>query len=140
VDLPWMWRWFNCSRHLIWGDYSNKGASCPISHWWELCGTLNQFTYFGFEQIILGYAHWRYAIVLVCPFSTQSKKGARICEPCKYTKNKGLEIASKYNSLDINAEPFETCGRRVQMTCCEDAHRCTKKQACLGKSGFICVI
>jgi len=55
-------------------------------------------------------------------FFTQSKKGVGICEPCKDTRNKGLEIALKYkNSLDINVEPFETCVRRIQITCCEDA-------------------
>jgi len=63
-----MWWWFNFSRHLVWGDYSNKRSNCPISHWCALCGTLNQFGCFGFKRIILGYAHWRYVIILVCLF------------------------------------------------------------------------
>jgi hypothetical protein len=45
---------------------------------------------------------------------------------------------TKYkNSLDINVDAFETYVRRVQITCCEYAHRCTKKQTCLGEFGFI---
>ncbi len=40
--------------------------------------------------------------------------------------------------LDINAKPFEMCVKRVQITYCEDAHRCTKKQACLGEFRFMC--
>jgi hypothetical protein len=49
-----------------------------------------------------------------------------------------LEIAMKYkNLLDINVEPFETYVRRVQITCCENAHKCTKEQTCSGEFGFI---
>jgi hypothetical protein len=48
-------------------------------------------------------------------FFTQSKEGAEICEPCKDTRNKGLEVFAKYKNLfDINANPFEMCVRRVQ--------------------------
>jgi hypothetical protein len=80
----------------------------------------------------------KYVIVLVCLFFTQSKEGVQICEPCKNTKNKGLEVVAKYkNSLDINVEPSRTCVRKVQITCCEHTHRCTKEQACLGEFGFI---
>ncbi len=133
-----MWQWFNFSRHLVWGDYLNKGTNCPISHWCALCGTLNQFGYLGFEQVILGYAHWRYVIVFVCLFFTQSKEGVGICEPCKDIRNKRLEVVVEYkNSFDINADPFEMCVKIVQITYYEYAHRGTKERACLGKSKSI---
>jgi len=61
-----------------------------------------------------------------------------MCEPCKDTKNKELEVAMEYkNSLDINVEPYEMCVKKIQITCCEDAHRCTKEQGCLREFGFI---
>ncbi len=61
------------------------------------------------------YAHWRYVIILVCLFFTQSKEGGGICEPCKDIKNKGLEVVAKYKNLfNINANPFEMCVKKVQ--------------------------
>ncbi len=39
--------------------------------------------------------------------------------------------------MDINGKPLETCVRRVQITYCEDAHICTKEQACLEESRSI---
>jgi hypothetical protein len=41
-------------------------------------------------------------------FFTQSKKGVGICEPCKDTRNKRLEIITKYKiSLDTMLNPLK---------------------------------
>jgi hypothetical protein len=49
-----------------------------------------------------------------------------------------LEIVMEYkNSMDINVEPSKTYVRIIQITCCEDAHRCTKEQAYSREFGFI---
>ncbi len=38
--------------------------------------------------------------------------------------------------MDIDVKPFEVLVRKIQITCCENAHKCTKEQVCLGESGF----
>ncbi len=38
--------------------------------------------------------------------------------------------------MDIDGKPFEIVVRIIQITCCENAHRCTKEQACLEESRF----
>ncbi len=66
--LPCMWWWLGVSRHLVWGDYTNKGASCHLPHWWALCGTSNKSNYPCFEQIILSCVDWRYVTIFVFLF------------------------------------------------------------------------
>jgi hypothetical protein len=39
--------------------------------------------------------------------------------------------------LDIDAKPFETSVKRLEITCCEYAHICIKKQACSQRFGFV---
>jgi len=40
--------------------------------------------------------------------------------------------------LDINVEPFETCVRRVQITCCEDAHNVAKSKLARENLDLLC--
>ncbi len=68
-------------------------------------------------------------------FSHNPKKVLKFVNLAKTLK---IKYKTKYkNSLDINVEPFETYVRKVQITCCEYAHRCTKEQAYLGEFGSI---
>ncbi len=39
--------------------------------------------------------------------------------------------------MDIDAKPFEMSVKKLEFTCCEYAHICTKKQACSQKFGFV---
>jgi hypothetical protein len=72
------------------------------------------------------------------PFSSHNPtKVLEFVNLAKKLETKRLEVVEYKNLFDVNADPFETCVRRVKITCCENAHKCTKKRTCLGEFGFI---
>lgn len=101
MDLSWMWWWFDvigCSNCVI------LGAACPIPTWCALCRTSNWPSCFGFRQVVLGWAHWKYAIVFVCCFFCTFLRNFGVCEPCQNIGDKGLEVVAQHqNPLNIHA-------------------------------------
>jgi hypothetical protein len=92
MNLPWLWWWFNISRHLGWHDHTNLGVACLVPVSCALCCTLNQPSYFSFEQVVHGYIHWRYVIIFVFFFRTILKRFWSLWTLPKHWKTKGLKL------------------------------------------------
>jgi hypothetical protein len=64
---------------------------------------LNEPNYFGFEQVVLGYAHQKYVIIFVIFFPHSPKKVLEFVNLAKTLENKKFKVVTQdQNMLDIH--------------------------------------